>query len=126
MDLFDLIVYAALFVIGYLIGYLRMLWTLVSVLNDPGKLDAVMQPSEKEAAKIITIEKNNDQYFAYIDNNFITQHKEFGPLIGQIKRQLGSGTFVLSRASVDAFTDDEQDRLLAALDSANESGTVSQ
>lgn len=104
--------------IGYYIGYVKVLYVLVSQ-----SIDATVETSIAEHK--VDIEKHNAVYYAYVNNTFVAQSNNFIELCNCVKSAKLIGNFVISKETVDTLSVLEQGELLLALHSTFNNNVIS-
>lgn len=98
------------FIGGYFFGRISMLGTIVK---------AVVEESEKELTKeqtpnILTVEKHNDMYYAYVDGNFASQGTSFDDLFTALKSNKDYSVVNINRTTAAGLhLDKDEARLMA-------------
>ena len=93
--LFFLLGAAVSFIGGYFLGRMSMLGTIIKAVVE----EAEKEVEEKRADNILTVEKHNDMYYAYVDGNFAAQGATFDDLFKAVKSNKNYDVVNINRAT---------------------------
>ena len=86
---------AVSFIGGYFFGRISMLGTIIKAVVE----EAEKEVEEKKTDNILTVEKHNDMYYAYVDGNFAAQGSNFDDLFTAVKSNKNYDVVNISRAT---------------------------
>jgi hypothetical protein len=104
-----LLAFAFVYGVGYFIGYARALSSSISLtVEDPCDV-------KKSSVPALTIEKNGDQYYAYLDSMFITQSTNFSDLLHNMTDHPMGRNFTIDDTVMPGLPDSEREEMIKAL-----------
>lgn len=80
---------------GFMFGRMSMLSSIIQAVVE----EAEKEVEQKRADNILTVEKHNDMYYAYVDGNFAAQGSNFDDLFTAVKSNKNYDVVNINRAT---------------------------
>lgn len=101
------------FITGYVIGKISMLGDIVRAVVEEAEKDQA-EAQKTKGDNILTVEKHDDVYYAYVDGNFAAQGANFLELFTAVKSNKKYDVVNLSRATAANLNLSREDAKLMA------------